>query len=151
EGHHHRQRDIVCDVRFHPQGRLFATASESDGVRLWDLVTSRQVAHISTANTYGILFEKDGTGLLSYNSSQLRRWPLEFSSRQGHDRLRIGPPQQLLRIDNASPSGRMTFCGPDQKRLAIFDFHKEVHLIDLAPRPRVVQSWRTPTAAFLAA
>ena len=47
----------------------------------------------------------------------------------------------------------MEFCGPDQKRLAIGDFSHGlgVNLIELAPRPRVVQSWRTRTAAFLAA
>jgi WD40 repeat protein len=148
---HHRDRDDVCEVQFHPQGRLFATTSHTDGVRLWDLVTSRQIAHISTATTYGILFEKDGTGLLTYDSRQLRRWPLEFSSRDGRERVHLGPPQRLLRLDHVTDCGRMTFCGRDQKRLAIFDFHRGVSLIDLVPRPHVVQSWRTPTAGFLAA
>jgi WD40 repeat protein len=111
---HHRDRDDVLDVRFHPQGRLFATAAESDGVRLWGPLTSQQIAQITTAATYGTLFERDGTGLLTYDSQQLRRWPLEFSTRDGRERVRIGPPQRLLTIDNASSCGRMTFCGPDQ-------------------------------------
>ena len=77
EGHprHHQ----VCDVRFHPQGRLLATASDGDGNRLWDLVASRQIAHLSAVPTRVILFEKDGTGLLAHQASQLRRWPLELS------------------------------------------------------------------------
>jgi WD40 repeat protein len=148
---HHRDRDDVVEVHFHPQGRLFATAAESDGVRLWDLVTSRQIAYIPAPHCYGILFQKDGSGLLTYNSSRLRRWPLEFSSRDGRRRVHIGPPQRLLTLDHTDPNGRMVFCGPDQKRLAIFDFHRGVSLIDLAPQPHVVQSWRTRTAAFLAA
>jgi WD40 repeat protein/Tfp pilus assembly protein PilF len=148
---HHRDRDDVCVVRFHPQGRLFATTSERDGVRLWDLVTSRQVAHISTAGTYGILFERDGTGVLTYDSRQLRRWPLEFSTRDGRERVRIGPPQRLLTLNHADPNGNMVFCGPDQKRLAIIDFHRGVSLIDLVPQPHVVQSWPTRTASYLAA
>jgi WD40 repeat protein len=153
EGRHHLHREVVCDVRFHPQGRLLATAAVRGGVRLWDLALGREIAQISIAETYGILFENDGTGFLTYNSSQLRRWPLEHSSRQGRQRVRIGPPQRLLTINNAGPVGHMTFCGPDQKRLAIQDFlHGQgVRLIDLAPRPHVVQSWRTRTAAFLAA
>jgi WD40 repeat protein/Tfp pilus assembly protein PilF len=155
---HHRNRDDICDVCFHPQGRLFATASNSDGVRLWDLATSRQVAHLSTAPTSGILFEKDGTGLLTYDSSQLRRWPLELSSRESRASVRIGPPQRLLTLEGAAAWGRMAVCGPDQKRLAIVDIKtfdnaedNVVNLIDLAPWPRVVQSWRTPTADFVAA
>jgi WD40 repeat protein len=151
EGHHHRHREVVCDVQFHPQGRLLATGSNGGGVRLWDLVTGREIAHISTAATYGILFEKYGTGLLTYDSNQLRRWPLEFSTRDGRERVRIGPPQRLLTLDHAAVNGHMTFCGPDQKRLAIADFHRGVSLIDLVPQPHVVQSWRTHTAAFLAA
>src|SRR5262249_51832361 len=88
-----------------------------------------------------------------YDSSQLRRWPVELSSCGGRQRVRIGPPQRLLTIDAASPAGFMTFCGPDQKRLAISDLSHGlgVNLIDLVPRPRVSQSWRTPTAVFLAA
>ena len=56
-------------------------------------------------------------------------------------------------MENASRNGHMAFCGPDQERLAIGDFSHGlgVNLIELAPRPRVVQSWRTRTAVFLAA
>jgi hypothetical protein len=121
------------------------------------MVTSRELAHISTAATYGILFEKDGSGLLTWDVPQLRRWPVELSAREGRERVCIGPPQQLLKMDSPTPNGSMTFCGPVQKRLAIVDnyFHNYrdsgVSVIDLAPRPRVVQSWRTPTACFIAA
>src|SRR5690348_8105520 len=45
----------------------------------------------------------------------------------------------------------MTFCGPDQGRLAIVDPRRGVSLIDLAPRPRVVRTWATSTATFIAA
>src|SRR5262249_38278745 len=94
QGHHHHHREIVCDVCFHRQGRLLATAALRGGVRLWDLATGREVAQISTASTAGILFEQDGTGLLTYDSYQLRRWPVEISSHEG--RVRIGPPRRLL-------------------------------------------------------
>jgi WD40 repeat protein/Tfp pilus assembly protein PilF/tRNA A-37 threonylcarbamoyl transferase component Bud32 len=149
-GHHHRQ-DIL-DIQIHPEGRLLATAA-LDGVRLWDLVTSREIAYISTADASGTLFEKDGTGLLTYDSFQLRRWPVELSSREGRERVRIGPPQRLLTIDKASPFGRMTPCGLDRKRLAIVSYYpgRGVNLIALEPRPCVLQSWRTDTADFIAA
>jgi serine/threonine protein kinase/WD40 repeat protein len=152
EGHHdHHARDDVAEVRFHPQGRLFATTARHDGVRLWDLVNGQEVAHISTAAAIDVLFEKSGTGLLTYDSSRLRRWPLELSSREGHLRVRIGPPERLMTLDDAPPCGRMAFCGPDQERLAIMDDLRGVNLIDLVPSPRVVQSWRSPRAAFIAA
>jgi WD40 repeat protein len=149
EGHSRRQA-VVQDIQFHPRGRLLATASlaqsptasvapSGDGVRLWDVATGREIAQLTTAHSVGLLFEKDGTGLLTFDSHQLRRWPLEFTSRDGHEVLRIGPPERLLTLAHAYESGRMTFCGPDQKRLGISD-GRNVNLIDLEPRPRVVQS-----------
>src|SRR5262249_39102371 len=48
------------------------------------------------------------------------------------------------------PWGRMAFCGADRKRLAITNPMRGVNLIDLEPEPRVVQSWQTDTAGFLA-
>jgi tetratricopeptide (TPR) repeat protein len=145
------------DVQIHPGGRLLATAA-LDGVRLWDVATSREIAYLSTADSLGILFEKDGTGLLTYDSWQLRRWPLEISNGQGRERVRIGPPRRLLSLERpgtaktASPFGRMAFCGPDQKRLAIVSLGANcgVNLIDLAAPPREVQSWRTRTADIVA-
>jgi WD40 repeat protein/Tfp pilus assembly protein PilF len=151
EGHHRRLRDVVHAVRFHPLGRLLATTGETDGIRLWDIMTSQQIAHLAPTAYLGVLFERDGAGMLTYHSSQLTRWPLELSSRGGRERLSIGLPHRLLTLENASPWGRATFCGPDQNRIAITDLGRGVNLIELAPRPRVVQSWRTPTAAFLAA
>ena len=137
EGYHHRHREVVCDVRFHPQGRLLATAAEGGGgVRLWDLFTGREIAHISTADTTGILFEQDGTGLLTHDSFRLRRWPVEISSRDGRQHVRIGPPQQLLTLDGAWGTGHITFCGPGQKRLAVAYPRSGVNLIELVPRPR---------------
>ena len=136
---------IVMHVRMHPRGRLLATAAESvvaSGSGTWSL--SREIAHLSAADTDGILFEKDGTGLLTYDSSQLRRWPLELSSQRGTPARAHRPSATAPDDRDRAASGRMAFCGPDQKRLAIGDFRGHgVNLIDLAPRPRVVQSWRT--------
>jgi WD40 repeat protein len=159
---HSRRRAVVHDIQFHPRGRMLATASmplsvsgsrmsSGDGVRLWDAATGREIARLSTTHTHGVVFEKDGTGILTYDSNQLRRWPLNFSTSGSRELLRIGPPQRLLTIENAAPLGRMVFCGPDQKRLAITDPGRGVNLIELAPQPRVVQSWRTDTAEYLAA
>src|SRR5204862_7869828 len=69
----------------------------------------------------------------------------------GRQRMRVGPPRRLLTIDHSSPRGRMAFCGLDQERLAITDLVHGVNLVELAPRPRVVQSWRTRTADLVAA
>jgi WD40 repeat protein/Tfp pilus assembly protein PilF len=153
EGRHPRHRDVVVNIQFHPGGRLLATSAIYAGVQIWDSLTGRNFGPIFPGAAYGVLFQKDGTGLLTYDSHQLRRWPLEFSSHDGSKRLRIGPPQRLLTIRGASPSGRMTFCGPDERRLALVYYNPGlgVNLIDLSPRPDVTKSWRTPTANFLAA
>ena len=126
------------DIQFHPGGSILATTG-LDGVRLWDMLTTRELAYLSTAGTLGILFEKDGTGLLTYSLNQLRRWPLELSVLDGRKQVRIGPPRRLLTL-NASDLGRMSFCGPDQVRLAITDLAdrgRGVNLIDLEGRPRI--------------
>jgi WD40 repeat protein/tRNA A-37 threonylcarbamoyl transferase component Bud32 len=151
--HGHRHRQDIHDIQIHHGRRILATAA-SDGVRLWDLVAGREIAYLSTAHSLGTLFEKDGAGLLTYDTWQLRRWPLEISTRARRERVQIGPPRRLLNLDagSVSPFGRMTFCGPDQKRLAIVCLGENcgVNLIDWAPQPRVVQSWRTRTADFVA-
>jgi hypothetical protein len=152
EGHRHghRHRQDIMDLQIHPGGRLLATCG-LDGVRLWDMVTTREIAYISISETLGILFEEGGGGLLTYDSSQLRRWPVDLSSREGRPLVRVGSPRRLLTIDNATPRGRMAFCGPDQERLAITDLARGVNLVELAPWPRVIQSWRTRTADLVAA
>jgi WD40 repeat protein/tRNA A-37 threonylcarbamoyl transferase component Bud32 len=167
---HSRRRALVQGLSFHPGGRLLATAAQAmpvpgspafagnlpwgsvagDGVRIWDLATGREVARLSNAITNDALFEPDGRSLLTYDSNQLRRWPLDFSAHDRRRRLRIGPPQRLLTIAGALPWGRMAFCGADRKRLAITNPSRGVNLIELEPEPRVVQSWRTDTAGHLA-
>jgi Tfp pilus assembly protein PilF len=88
---------------------------------------------------------------MTYNASQLKRWPLEISTRAGRQRVRIGPPQRLLTLDRASVTGHMAFCRPDQDRVAIAATLRGVSLVDLETRPRVIRSWPTPTANFIAA
>jgi WD40 repeat protein len=147
---HHRRRDDICGVQFHPGGRLLVTAAESDGVRLWDAATSRQLAHLSVAPTDDVLFEKGGTGLLTFNSGELRRWSLKISAVGDRERIQIDPPRRLLALDHVYPFGHIAFCGPDQKRLLVADYRRRVSLIELAPRPRVGWTWPTPTACFVA-
>ena len=131
-------------MRIHPQGRLLATAAEGGagggggGVRLWDIFTGREVAHISTADSSGILFRKGrhrAVDLRLLSTEAMAPWSSRAA--KGRKRVRIGPPQRLLTLNNASRCGHMGFCGPDQKRLAIGDFShgRGVNLIDLAPRP----------------
>src|SRR5262249_15436656 len=63
-----------------------------------------------------------------------------------------GPPRRLLLTDKSDgyAYSRMTFCGADQKRLALAH-ETDIYLIDLAPRPRVVQSWPMPESGYFAA
>jgi WD40 repeat protein len=76
----------------HPNDRWLALAM-SDGVRIWDLVSGRQLAWLAMKQTAGVWFEPSGT-LLTNGDSGWWRWPLHADVATG-SRLRIGPPDRL--------------------------------------------------------
>jgi WD40 repeat protein len=62
-----------------PDGRLLAVAMD-DGVRVWDLPNSREVAYLPTDKTASPIFSPDGNELITSGLSGLLRWPLTFDS-----------------------------------------------------------------------
>src|SRR5262249_48686811 len=87
----------------------------------------------------------------TFDSNELRRWPLKWSSRDGRERVAIGPPEHLINIASPEPKGHLAFCGPNTNRVATAEVLLGVNVVELAPTPPIVQSWRTPTASFVAA
>jgi serine/threonine protein kinase/WD40 repeat protein len=128
-------------VDFSPDGRLLVSSS-TDGARLWDLATHRQVGHLPSGETASVLFHPGGTSLFTYGVDGLHRWPirpvrasgakgdgsrdsrgpLSSPSRRPPTVLQVGPPESLdvpgnwlwaaLSIDRQG------------RRLAVNDFEK---------------------------
>src|SRR5262249_18731293 len=76
----------------HPNGRWLALAM-SDGARIWDLSSGRQLAWLPIKQTGGVRFEPSGA-LLTNGVSGWWRWPVHTEAETG-SRLRIGPPDRL--------------------------------------------------------
>jgi len=84
---------------FSPDGR-WLVSTHQDGVRLWDLASLKEVAHIRSAgDALGALFHPSGTNLIvMFADGPVEWWPLSPGadpSKPGHDsaRWRLGPPE----------------------------------------------------------
>jgi WD40 repeat protein/predicted Ser/Thr protein kinase len=71
---------------FSSDGRLLAAAG-SDGVRLWEMPSGRQVEHLATGASGFASFAPGGTSLITYGQPGLQRWPI----RRDQATTRIGP------------------------------------------------------------
>jgi serine/threonine protein kinase/WD40 repeat protein len=70
-------------------GRLMAGAM-GDGVRLWDVASGRELAHLPIETTKVVSFSRDGRELITSGYDGLVRWPIEQDS--ASQTMRIGPP-----------------------------------------------------------
>jgi WD40 repeat protein len=76
---------------FSPDGRLLLSAA-ADGVRLWDVVSRREVAFLNAGHHEAAAFHPDGT-LYTFGRTGVRSWPIRED--RGPGTLRVGPPQLL--------------------------------------------------------
>jgi WD40 repeat protein len=77
----------------HPDGRLLAVAM-GDGIGLWDLTSSKELAFLRSQGSTFVLFEPSGT-LLTNGSAGLLRWPVRADP-ASPGLVRIGQPQKLF-------------------------------------------------------
>jgi WD40 repeat protein len=77
-------------VAFSPDERWLASGSK-DGVRLWDVATGRQLAHLPGTLTGSVFFDPAGESLITCSEDKLLRWPVAGESQE----LVLGPPRVL--------------------------------------------------------
>ncbi len=129
-----RDATIVYCADVSPDGSLLAT-SDSEGVRLWEADTGRELAHLKAGHSRTVLFHSDGQSLITSSKWGLHRWPIRLDSGRGPDAIRVGPPE-LLR-ENADGGWRKATWLPDHRTLALGDnANARVLLIDSSrPHP----------------
>jgi serine/threonine protein kinase/WD40 repeat protein len=118
-----------------PDGRLLVATSRygnSDGIRLWDIDTGRELAFLPVGSTWAARFHPRNGALLSAHDAGLYHWPI----RGGHEALHVGPPQRLGPADKV-----VHFCiSRDGRRVAVA-FEKRgcmvYELTDTAQSPTV--------------
>jgi WD40 repeat protein len=94
----HAKDSAVVSLSFAPDGRMIASATRYDGIRLWDSSTGRALGHLSTgADIRGVAFEPSGNHLITSGSS-ISRWPVARISEAGTTSFRIGPPLSLVKL-----------------------------------------------------
>jgi serine/threonine protein kinase/WD40 repeat protein len=97
-----------------PDGTLLALAA-SDGVRLWDVASGREVAWLRLGDTTAVLFRADGRELLTCGPGDgLRRWGI-VTSTEPEGGLELGP---FHRIELPFDPRRMA-KGRDDRTLAV--------------------------------
>jgi WD40 repeat protein/serine/threonine protein kinase len=96
-------------------GPLLASAS-SDGVRLWDGQSGREVARLAIGETRSVLFHPADGSLFTSGSRGVYRWPVAGDRDSPHG-LRIGPPRQLV----ATPNTGQMALNSDGRSLAVVD------------------------------
>jgi WD40 repeat protein len=85
----------IWDADVSPDGRLLAGAY-TDGVRLWDLGQSDQVACLPGRDWRAAKFTRDGTALIVSGGPGLWRWPIARGGQTSAGTLRIGPGERIL-------------------------------------------------------
>ena len=124
----------VKSADFSPNGCLLAT-SDSDGVRIWESNTGRELAQLNMRFCDTARFHPDGGSLISSGKWGLYRWPIQPDPDGRSGAIRIGPPELLWESGGADWS-KATWL-PDHRNLALIDnANARVLLVDsLHPHP----------------
>ncbi|HVR73837.1 MAG TPA: serine/threonine-protein kinase, partial [Planctomycetota bacterium] len=115
-----------------PGGRFAATGGD-DGVRLWDLASRAEVAHLCEGKVTSVNFDLAGKALYASGVVGLLRWPLRHIDDR-ETRVAIGPAQRLTHLDGWQQSA---LADGAEKIVAIHQ-KNHAHLFDLADPEREI-------------
>jgi WD40 repeat protein len=91
-------------------GRLAASCG-SDGIRVWDLISRKEVSHLAVGKIISVEFEAGGNHLIACGEGGLWRWPIRSRLAGGRRRVVFGPPVSVspfedLRRHSSGDGGR---------------------------------------------
>jgi WD40 repeat protein len=120
---HDASEKWVWDADVSRDGRLAASA-HTDGIRLWDLASRRQIFHWDQKGSHAqtTRFLSDGRELLVYNTTGLLRFPISYSP---EGKTAVGSPYRLLDLPDADPAGLSADATRDGERIALADRARE--------------------------
>jgi WD40 repeat protein len=118
-------------VDFSSNGKLLAAAGD-DGVRLWEMPTGREVAHLPTGHTQSALFPPGETSLITAGLGGLQLWPIQCDH-AGHGNASLGPPV-LLRAVPKSARCRAALS-QDGNKIACLDYTNQQIIVMDAKTP----------------
>ncbi len=114
-------------VALEPGGRLAASCG-SDGVRVWDLISRNEVAHLPIGHVLSVELETGGGYLITSGYCGLQRWPIRSRLAGGRRRTVLGPP---LRVGPFEDLWRHSLGDGGRKVAIIHQLHDHGHVLSL--------------------
>lgn len=105
--------DTISDMVFSPDGRILATSSLDQTVRLWDVVDFRPIATLRDHETAvtSIEFPPDGQRLISgSHGGRICLWDAKFSRDSDHIERNYNPASKFFPTFSASCDGKLIAC-----------------------------------------
>jgi serine/threonine protein kinase/WD40 repeat protein len=107
-------------------GRCLAASWGDDGVRIWDLITRDEVAHLPGGRTNFAEFDDAGANLITAGHTGLYRWPIRARAGAGRRRMILGPADVL----SATALRRAAYADA-AREVACLGMDGRIHLIAL--------------------
>jgi WD40 repeat protein len=128
-------QEVYRGMDISPDGRLLAVGV-ADGLRLWDLASDREIAHVSQGITHTVFFQPDGSELITCGGAVLKRWPIHRDD--DSSAVLLGPPSSISvpgvpLTASRSANGRKLAVACEQSGLAAY-----IDLDDREPRNAVL-------------